>query len=111
LITIEDDITVTHELAGYKWYSRRIGLALSGRIRVSALRIPLRVREHVGLFMAIVASRTGWRFRQRRSAGRRFCGAIMVHGAHGFARALEEAQKLSLGKTFSSLGICVYHVL
>jgi hypothetical protein len=35
----------------------------------------------------------------------------MVHGAHGFARALEEVQKLSLGKTFSSLGVCVYHVL
>ena len=34
-----------------------------------------------------------------------------MHGAHSFASALEEMQKLSLRKTISCLGIGVYHIL
>lgn len=34
-----------------------------------------------------------------------------MHGTHGFASALEEVQKLSLGKIVSCLGIGVYRIL
>jgi hypothetical protein len=111
LIILEDDIALVKGLACYKWHARRIRLALSWHIRVPVFGIPLWVRKHIGLFMEVIISWTGWRLMRRRGARRGLFRAIMMHGTQGFASALEEAQKVSLRKPFPGLGICVYCVL